>query len=104
MLSTKALMWESEYRKIQQGHEEQGHLLRVFSKELCDGTTFELKWEAEAVFLPGLYDCNPFRISVSHSGCFLCLELIPENKPAPMVANSFRLSPPQNLYAGSCSK
>lgn len=59
----------------------------MFSKDLDEEAIYELKKEAEAVFLPGLYDCVLFRIFVSHSDCFLCLELIPENQPTAVVAN-----------------
>lgn len=54
--------------------------------------------------LPGLYDCVPFRIPVSHWDCFLCLELIPENQPSPVVANPFHFPPPQSLKSGPCFK
>lgn len=47
------------------------------------------------MFLPGLYDCVLFRISVSQSDYFPCLELTPENKPTRGVANPPSPSSPE---------
>lgn len=77
-----------EERKIQHGdEEEEGHLPGGFIKDLDEEAAYELKKGVEAMFLPGLYDCVLFRISVSQSDYFPYLELTTENKPTRVVAN-----------------